>query len=946
MLLTYIKYLCIYLYYYLNILFIIDIMDTIDIIYILNLNKNYIRKDMCINQLKQYNITNYEFIDSINPSETLYENMYYSIIKHMDKKFIYNNFTLGAFGCFLTHIECIKQAKMNNYKQIIVLEDDFLFKHNFLEEFNKFYENLVLTNPEWDLIYLGKKQGNDGPIKINNTNTLDINKKIHKNEAFFYTKKVNDMIYKPSYRTWGTHGLFIKNTIFDEIINYQKNIIAPIDLMLMTSFDRYNIYCLYNDLIISTDSNSDILTIKKSESWNWNNSLYYNQINNNIKNIVIYGFYDSFHTHSYIHEMYYHFFLYYYPELNIYWVNNISKLALNYEETIIFLSPSHAKIEENLPDVANFIIHLDEFNHLNFFDDFYNDNNNKKIIENNKYIILTCRDNVKNVKYFNYNIESKIICLPWFSNVLYKDLPRLNYEDLPKKKYLLYFGSIWDVNIDMIIELMNICEKNKIHLLIKGRAFGIGPANFKILNSIEEKYKYVKRLSFMYDSVKKNENNFEYLKNNYEIKGILPLQGEKHNSNYVSNRIIETISNGYIIVTNNSMCKNIFKSSIYYRNLEELVLEYNKIINDTEKYARIYQEQYKEFIHTFYGYNIIHNVMNFFQDINRRNNRLFYYSDNNKLFVIWFRMYDKDNRYFININNNDEIRHLIKNNEDAIIIINDEIDPFLIDRLISMSNSKIYCDEEMTTDQFKKINELCLKYDKKLYIKNKLQNYCIVSSNYAETNKVIKYLQKHCTNYLTFNEIFSSYENCISGLNHIINKSNVNPFHNYDNDKYDEIFDYFKQFIDICEYKNLDGIIFTALFDFFDYNNIKSDKYTNIFLLIKKYCKIIYVKRNPIDMYITCMTDNIDIKNNIFSLKELYNFVEKENLYLSHFVLNNFYNFITYETIIDNLKNNNISFLKIPIKLLDNFLIDYDFSKENNNTCNINELMNIKYWKL
>ena len=49
----------------------------------------------------------------------------------MDEKYI-----IGALGCKLSHIEIIKNAK-KLYKQILILEDDFLLCENFIEKYNK-----------------------------------------------------------------------------------------------------------------------------------------------------------------------------------------------------------------------------------------------------------------------------------------------------------------------------------------------------------------------------------------------------------------------------------------------------------------------------------------------------------------------------------------------------------------------------------------------------------------------------------------------------------------------------------------------------------------------------------------------------------------------------------------------------------------------------------------
>jgi hypothetical protein len=61
--------------------------------------------------------------------------------------------TDGRVGCINSHIEILKDAKLNNYKNILVFEDDFLIlNENFIQILNDSYSQLP---NDWNLLYLG-----------------------------------------------------------------------------------------------------------------------------------------------------------------------------------------------------------------------------------------------------------------------------------------------------------------------------------------------------------------------------------------------------------------------------------------------------------------------------------------------------------------------------------------------------------------------------------------------------------------------------------------------------------------------------------------------------------------------------------------------------------------------------------------------------------------------
>lgn len=874
----------------------------IDKIYIINLKKNIYNFKKSLYQLKSENLLNYKFIEAVDGNN--HKSLYESVTEKMDKNFVKHNFSYGALGCLLSHIKVIKDAKINNYKQILILEDDFIFTEMFSNKFNDIFKNL---NAEYDLIYLGKKQGH-----YNNYEKI---KEIHNDVNFEKIKLTsNKNLYIPNYQTWGTHALLIKNTLFDEIINFEKNIIAPIDIMLMSLYNKYKIYSIKNDLIISDDLNSDI-QVKKID-WNWDFNLFPNiKKIIEIKKIFIVGS-NYHHTHNYIHKMYLKFFNYYYPNLIINMIDSYNDIYDKYENCLIISSPVHFKNKLLINDKNYYIIHLDTESFDNLSDkniDLYIEENLKSF---NNYFILLCREKLKNLKYFEQ--QDKLITLPWFSNYLFEEINFFNknidkiYDNISNNIYYLYMGSIWDCNIDIIKKLINVITELNLKLIIKGRIFNV---------SIEDKNYIINNenvifIRFIYDETFDFKNNIEYLLANYKIKSILSIQGQYHNDNYITNRVFESISLGYLILSNNLITKQYYNSILYNENLKELIINYENILQNKNLYIETYKKQYNEFLSKFYGYNNIKSLINLF------NNNLIFDTLTEKNYNINFTNIENLNYY--NVFSNECIRKCLKKYRNINIVNHLTFDSFLIERLISNINYTVYCQknykylidlEKKCKLLNKKINFVLdskllisknnyeneymtkiininqkLKDNKSYYIdldfylenknnyyffnqfyetyydgsiksiidlkfnwikKEELEIFCLISGKRTGSTFIIDYLQKTMENHqiLPLSEIFNldntyfeSYD-----VNKGILKKDINKFKK-NTGNYDE---YFNQFIKYAESKlNINKFLFKYTIDFlYDYDKFM-DEFIHIEKILKK-CKIIYLNRNEIESYVS-----------------------------------------------------------------------------------------------
>src|SRR5690242_2516237 len=71
--------------------------------------------------------------------------------------------SVGARGCFLSHLSVLKNARDAGVKQLVVLEDDLNFVPEFAERWN--HSMAALDKLEWSIFYPGHSLG-DLPVGL------------------------------------------------------------------------------------------------------------------------------------------------------------------------------------------------------------------------------------------------------------------------------------------------------------------------------------------------------------------------------------------------------------------------------------------------------------------------------------------------------------------------------------------------------------------------------------------------------------------------------------------------------------------------------------------------------------------------------------------------------------------------------------------------------------
>jgi glycosyl transferase family 25 len=206
-------------------------MDRIEKIYIINLKHRTDRLQHILEELERINIHK----DKVEIIEAVYE-----------PKF-------GALGCSKSHLLTLEKFISSNYKNCLILEDDFTFTKD-----RKYIDeklNYVMDNLNWDVILLaGNILKIEEDIKNNIAKIIDVQTAsgyiINKNFAPFLLNNYNESVFQ-------LQNIYNKvlenNKLYDEEIHkytyyrclkLQKDILKIPKLSINDFKDNLNLYCL------------------------------------------------------------------------------------------------------------------------------------------------------------------------------------------------------------------------------------------------------------------------------------------------------------------------------------------------------------------------------------------------------------------------------------------------------------------------------------------------------------------------------------------------------------------------------------------------------------------------------------------------------------------------------------------------------------------------------
>ncbi len=209
--------------------------------YVVNLEKDILRKKSIIKQLNKQNISNYKIIKAIDGSKIKQKQLSKFIYKdYSGKNKWYGKMSKGQIGCALSHIKIYKLFLKSKFKVALILEDDAIFQKKFDEKLRAF----ILKNfkDQNQIILLSELKEFYEQPKVQNKKYEIVNVA----SAFF------------------THGYFINRRAAKSIINFNYPVKTVADnFIFFKIYKGVNILGL-NPFIISQNKKKFKTTISQS----------------------------------------------------------------------------------------------------------------------------------------------------------------------------------------------------------------------------------------------------------------------------------------------------------------------------------------------------------------------------------------------------------------------------------------------------------------------------------------------------------------------------------------------------------------------------------------------------------------------------------------------------------------------------------------------------------
>ncbi|XP_073705859.1 procollagen galactosyltransferase 2 [Garra rufa] len=129
-------------------------------VYLINLKRRDDRRDRMLRSLEVLGIdaTLTEAVDGKALNSTQLRALGIEMLPGYKDPYSDRVLTKGEIGCFLSHYNIWKKVVELQQQQVLVLEDDVRFEHNFKSRLNTIMEDVKQSDLQWDLIYVGRKR--------------------------------------------------------------------------------------------------------------------------------------------------------------------------------------------------------------------------------------------------------------------------------------------------------------------------------------------------------------------------------------------------------------------------------------------------------------------------------------------------------------------------------------------------------------------------------------------------------------------------------------------------------------------------------------------------------------------------------------------------------------------------------------------------------------------
>lgn len=162
------------------------------------------------------------------------KNINFEFYVSVDKnQIIGNKISNSEKSLAISHLNCVINAKLNNYKNILICEDDVNFVENVDEKFNNFINDVP---DDWNFLQLGNQFWANHWLK---------------------RQYIKNNLYKFLWGT-GSHCIAINQNSYEIAINSFQKYNTPIDFMYYDLFSKLNCYCPENFIADSLSKNDHL----------------------------------------------------------------------------------------------------------------------------------------------------------------------------------------------------------------------------------------------------------------------------------------------------------------------------------------------------------------------------------------------------------------------------------------------------------------------------------------------------------------------------------------------------------------------------------------------------------------------------------------------------------------------------------------------------------------
>jgi len=204
------------------------LFNKFDKVYCINLDRRPDRLENFKKEVEKYNLGEFERFSAYDGKGLNLTNEY--------------NLKPGEIGIIKSNLDIIKDAKKNNYKTILIIEDDCVFK----DEIINFEDYFNLLPNDWDMLYMGGNHNTHMGVKP--------------------PQQINEKIVK-LHSTYSAHFVGIKSSVFDHIEVLLERGQHPLDVEYVKLQKIFNCYSFTPTLTSQLVNFSDIQ--ESTTDYNW-----------------------------------------------------------------------------------------------------------------------------------------------------------------------------------------------------------------------------------------------------------------------------------------------------------------------------------------------------------------------------------------------------------------------------------------------------------------------------------------------------------------------------------------------------------------------------------------------------------------------------------------------------------------------------------------------------